>query len=40
MKRIFIIISCVFLSFSSIAQDDLLLILDENSETLTFATFK
>ena len=30
----------MFLSFSSIAQDDLLLMLDENTETLTFATFK
>ena len=40
MKRIFIIISCVCLSFSAIAQDDLLLMLDENSETLIFATFK
>ena len=40
MNRVFIIIGYVFLSFSSIAQDDLLLMLDENTETLTFATFK
>ena len=40
MNRVFIIISCVSLYFSSNAQDDLLLMLDENSETLTFATFK
>ena len=40
MNRVFIIISYFFLSFSSIAQEDLLLMLDENTETLTFATFK
>ena len=40
MNRVFIIIGYVFLSFSSIAQEDLLLMLDENTETLTFATFK
>ena len=40
MNRVFIIISFICLSFSSNAQDDLLLMLDENTETLTFATFK
>ncbi len=40
MNRVFIIISYLFLSFSTIAQEDLLLMLDENTETLTYATFK
>tara|TARA_B100000497_G_scaffold124050_1_gene157820 strand:+ start:1606 stop:2493 length:888 start_codon:yes stop_codon:yes gene_type:complete len=40
MNRVFIITSYLFLSFSTIAQEDLLLMLDENTETLTYATFK
>lgn len=41
MNRIIILLSCLFLSFSSFSQDDLLSFLDdENEEFLTFATFK
>jgi len=41
MNRIIILLSCLFLSFSSFSQDNLLSFLDdENEEFLTFATFK
>jgi len=41
MNKIIILLSCLFLSFSSFSQDDLLYFLDdEKEEFLTFSTFK